>query len=102
MTIYCQGKKIRVAQNGAFILEADLTRFTDVKFNPDDKNYASNFGEPVLICNLTQAEAVQEFTPSEEKAGRYIAIVFRNSYSSAGYVDLWEFEAFGYVAGNVD
>ncbi|MCQ2391666.1 MAG: DUF1080 domain-containing protein [Kiritimatiellae bacterium] len=35
LTIYCRGKNIRVAQNGAFILEADLARFTDVKFNPD-------------------------------------------------------------------
>lgn len=75
---------------------------SDQKFNPDNKNYVADFGEPVLKCNLTQTEAVQEFAPSEEKAGRYIAIVFRNSYSSSGYVDLWEFEAYGFVEANVD
>ena len=35
LTVYCQGKRIRVAQNGAFVLEADLDRFTDAKRNPD-------------------------------------------------------------------
>lgn len=75
---------------------------SDQKFNPDDKNYATNFGEPVLKANLSQLSAVQEFSASEPAKGRYIAIVFRNSYNSAGYVDLWEFEAFGYVEGNVD
>lgn len=74
----------------------------DQKFNPDDKNYATNFGEPVLKANLTQVSAVQEFSAIEPAKGRYIAIVFRNSYNSAGYVDLWEFEAFGYVEGKTE
>jgi hypothetical protein len=46
---------------------------------------------------MTQNEPVQEFVPASPKAGRYIAIVFRNSYNSTGFIDLWEFEAFGYV-----
>jgi len=35
LTIYCQGKRIRVAQNGEFVLETDLANFTDVARNPD-------------------------------------------------------------------
>lgn len=35
MTIYAEGKRLRVAQNGIFILEVNLDDFTDVKKNPD-------------------------------------------------------------------
>jgi len=71
---------------------------SDAKFDVNDSNYLRNFGDPVAQAVLNQNEAVQEVIPAEPKAGRYIAIVFRNSYNSTGYIDLWEFEAFGYVA----
>ncbi len=70
---------------------------SDTKFNVDDANAVSNFGDPVISTVMTQNEPVQEFVPASPKAGRYIAIVFRNSYNSTGFIDLWEFEAFGYV-----
>lgn len=73
---------------------------SDTKFNPDNSNFLKDFGEPVIQTSLNTLEAVQEFVPESPKAGRYIAIVFRNSYNSTGFIDLWEFEAFGYVEPN--
>ena len=70
---------------------------SDTKFNVDDANAVSNFGNPVISASLNQNDPVQDFVPASPKAGRYIAIVFRNSYNSTGFIDLWEFEAFGYV-----
>lgn len=70
---------------------------SDTKFNPDNSNFLKDFGEPVIQTSLNTLEAVQEFVPESPKAGRYIAVVFRNSYNSTGFIDLWEFEAFGYV-----
>ena len=70
---------------------------SDTKFNPDNANFLKDFGEPVLQTSLNTNEAVQEFVPASPKAGRYIAVVFRNSYNSTGFIDHWEFEAFGYV-----
>lgn len=72
------------------------------KFNPDDSDYTKNFGEPVLSVSLNQVDARQEFVPEAKVAGRYIAIVFRNSYSGSGFVDLWEFDAFGYVLADAE
>lgn len=70
---------------------------TDTKPNPDDSSYAVHFGTPVLQATLNQLSAVQGFVPSVVAKGRYIAIVFKNSFNSVGFLDLWEFEAFGYV-----
>ena len=70
---------------------------SDTKFNPDNTNYTRDFGDPVLQATLNTNEAVQEFTPDVMASGRYIAIVFRNSFNSTGFIDLWEFEAFGFV-----
>ncbi len=75
---------------------------SDKKFNPDDSNYAKNYGDPVLSVALNQNDPVQEFVPEERVSGRYVAIVFRNSYNTSGFVDLWEFEAFGYAAALAD
>ena len=71
---------------------------TDKKPNPDDENWQKNYGDAVLLASLNQDDAVQSFKPFEKKSGRYIAIVFRNSHRSTdGFIDLWEFEAYGYV-----
>ena len=75
---------------------------SDTKFNPDDTNFSKNFGEPVVSGSLNQVDAVQELVPETRVAGRYIAVVFRSSYNSNGFIDLWEFEAFGYAAALTD
>lgn len=74
----------------------------DSKFNPDDANYSNNFGTPALSVALNQLSPVQDFFLDTPKKGRYIAIVFRNSFNSSGFIDLWEFEAFGYVASSAN
>lgn len=74
----------------------------DTKFNPDDANYLRTFGDPVYFSALNQQQPVQDFVLDTPKRGRYIAIVFRNSYNSSGFIDLWEFEAFGYVEKNAN
>ena len=74
----------------------------DSKFNPDDANYSHNFGNPALSITLNQLSPVQDFVLDTPKKGRYIAIVFRNSFNSSGFIDLWEFEAFGYVASSAN
>ncbi len=75
---------------------------SNTKFNPDDTNYTKNYGEPVLSVSLNQVDPVQEFVPVDKVAGRYVAIVFRNSYNSSGFIDLWEFDAFGYAAAQAE
>lgn len=74
----------------------------DTKFNPDDTNYLRTFGEPVVTASLNQLQPMQDFVIETPKRGRYIAIVFRNSFNSSGFIDLWEFEAFGYVEKNAN
>ena len=53
MTIYAEGKRIRVAQNGEFILEADLDDFTDAKKNPDGSDAPKWHTKP--YCQLKTA-----------------------------------------------
>ena len=75
----------------------------DTKFNPDAGNgYLTSFGEPVLSASLVQLQAEQMFEASVPKAGRYIAIVFRSSFNTTGFIDLWEFEAYGYCASKIN
>ena len=62
----------------------------------------STFGTPVAQTTLNTTGYEFEKFVDEETAGRYIGIVFKNSFSSVGYIDLWEFEAYGYVASEVD
>lgn len=74
----------------------------DSKFNPDDSNFMKTFGTPVVSTVLNQLSPVQDFFLDTPAKGRYIAIVFRSSYNTSGFVDLWEFEAFGYNASQVN
>lgn len=74
---------------------------SDNKLNPDDSNYEYSFGSPVIATTLSQTDYFQELTPIEPVKGRYIAIAFVSSYNNL-FIDLWEFEAFGYVADEVD
>lgn len=74
---------------------------SESKLNPDDDNYLRNFGESVANVNLVQTEAVQTINAVTPKKGRYIAIVFRTSYNSIGYIDLWELEALGWCESKI-
>ena len=75
----------------------------DTKFNPDDTiNYERTFGEPVASLALNKVDSVHDCVLSEPKRGRYVAIVFLNSHDKSGFIDLWEFEAFGFVEKNAN
>ena len=77
---------------------------SDDPLNPNaGDSYAAVFGTPLISSYLSQLDAVQEAVPSELVSGRYIAIVFKNSYDNTnGFLDLYEFEAYGYAAGKTD
>jgi hypothetical protein len=75
---------------------------SDTKFNPDDTNYSFHFGDPVLKATLPKSKPEYELALPEPVRGRFIAIVFRTSYSSVSWIDLWELEAYGYVAESID
>ncbi len=74
----------------------------DSPFDPNDADPVDNYGTPVFNETLIRSEADVEVTLKPITAGRYLAIVFTNSFSSSGYVDLWELSPYGYVASDVD
>lgn len=65
-------------------------------FNPDEKDFASAFGSPILSSLLYYGD-----NPGNRncamKSGRYLAIVFTNSRNKSGYIDLWELTVWGYI-----
>jgi len=74
----------------------------DSAYDPDIKTYATDYGTAALTAAFTQDEALQSKVLSNECKGRYLAIVFRTSWSSAGYIDLWELVPYGYLASEID
>jgi len=50
LTVYCQDKRIRVAQNGVFVLETDLDNYTDAVRNPDGSTAPKPHTKP--YCQL--------------------------------------------------
>ncbi|MCQ2165101.1 MAG: DUF4998 domain-containing protein [Bacteroidales bacterium] len=74
---------------------------SDSEFNPNDSDYSANYGTPVLEASLKQDDAEQQrtFSPVE---GDHMAIVFKSSYSTNGFIDVFEFEVLGYVKANAD
>lgn len=65
-------------------------------FDPDEKNFASVFGTPICNSLLYWGD-----NPGSRnctmKSGRYLSIVFTNSRSGQGYIDLWELTVWGYI-----
>ncbi len=74
----------------------------DTPFDPDDADPLANFGTPAgyQVFLRPDNDPVMEFRPNVK--GRYIAIVFTNSYSGSGYIDLWELSPYGYVPSDVE
>ena len=71
-------------------------------FDPNDTEYQINFGIPFLSGTLSIADSQHAVVASTGATGRYIAIVFPNSWSSDGYIDLWELEPYGYIPSQAD
>lgn len=74
----------------------------DEPFDANDADYLADFGTPIIDATLVQTSASQSRTLTTPVSGRYIAIVFKNSYSSNGYIDVWEFEILGYIEAEAD
>lgn len=74
---------------------------SDTEFNPNDPNYLDTYGAPVLEASLKQdeAEQVRNFSPVK---GTDMAIVFKSSYSTNGFIDVLECEILGYVESNAN
>lgn len=70
-------------------------------FNPDEKNFASAFGTPICSSLLYWGDnpGTRNCTM---KSGRYLAIVFTNSRSKQGYIDLWELTVWGYIEADAN
>lgn len=71
-------------------------------YDPNADDYATAFGIPFLSGIMSTANPTSEVAASTGAAGRYIAIVFPNSWSSDGYIDLWELEPYGYIPSEAD
>ena len=70
-------------------------------FNPDEKNFASVFGTPICSSQLYWGDNPGSRNCTME-SGRYIAIVFTNSRSKQGYLDLWELTVWGYIEADAN
>ena len=71
-------------------------------YDPNADDYATAFGIPFLSGIMSTANPTSEVAASTGAAGRYIAIVFPNSWSSDGYIDLWELEPYGFIPSEAD
>lgn len=74
----------------------------DTPYDPDDSDPVANFGTPVYKETLIRTEADLNIPFRPVAKGRYIALVFTNSYNGSGYLDLWELTPYGYLASEVD
>lgn len=75
----------------------------DTPFNPDEKDYVNNFGIPLISGSLTIDQANQIASVKSGATGRYISIVFLNSWNATnGYIDLWELIPYGYIPSQAD
>ena len=74
----------------------------DKPFDPDDADYAQNYGTPVFEGTVNRNDNDPEIAISPAKAGRYFAIVFKNSYHNSGYIDLWELVPYGYIPSEAE
>lgn len=68
-------------------------------FNPDESDYVSLWGDCLAEGTLDRLSPAQGGTVLSEQFARYFVIVFLDSYQTYGYIDLWEFEPYGYTFG---
>lgn len=85
------------AQNSRYIKSYRIYAGNE-PFDPDEANYASIWGDFLAEGTLDRLSPLQEGTALSEQFARYFVIVFLDSYQTYGYIDLWEFEPYGYLA----
>ena len=74
----------------------------DSPYDPDDADPLTNYGTPVYKETLPRSEENYTAEMKSTVKGRYVAVVFTNSYNTSGYLDLWELSPYGYKASEVD
>ena len=96
--VFCQN-----ASNSQLRYIRDLKVFvSDEPFDPNDSDPATNYGTPVIETTLVRDYADVECAIKSGAKGRYMAVMFTNSYNSSGYITLWELILYGYVESEVD
>lgn len=74
----------------------------DQPYDPNDAEALTNFGKATLEATFVRSETVISLTPRPAVSGRYMAILFENSYSGSGYIDLWELVPYGYRKADLE
>jgi hypothetical protein len=62
----------------------------------------AHYGNPALSTVGNRNEAVLTATLPESAKGRYLSIVFTNSFNANGWLDLWELVPYGYKDSEAD
>lgn len=74
-------------------------------YDPNDADYQSegHYGIPFLSGILSTSEAQYSVNSTSGATGRYLAIVFRDSWNAQdGFIDLWELVPYGYIPSLAD
>ena len=72
-------------------------------YDPDAKNGAGDYEGFILKRTFSTSYASQTVALPRNNTGRYLALVFLNSFNRTTYfIDLWELVPFGYVEGDAD
>ncbi len=71
-------------------------------YDPDEKNFRQTFGIPFISNILSPKSSVQSFNVSKGGVGKYLSIVFTDSWNKEGYIDLWELIPYGYIPSLAD
>ena len=74
----------------------------DEPFDPNDLEAMQHFGTPAITAAGNRSEDRCSVVLSSSVTGRYIAIVFTNSYSTSGWLDLWELVPYGFWGPDAD
>lgn len=73
----------------------------DSPYDPNDMNAVNTFGTPAINTESYWSEQASS-RGCAHTTGSCFALVFTNSRSGNGYIDLWELECWGYIASEAD
>ena len=90
--------------DGSYRFIRDMYLFIgDKPYDPDTQDFNKDFEGMVLKSTFPTSNVIQSIALSRNNSGRYMALVFPNTYNStAFFIDLWELVPFGYIEGDSD
>lgn len=71
-------------------------------YDPDAADYTKTFGIPLISSLFNTSSDQYTARVSQGASGRFVAIVFTNSWNPDGYIDLWELVPYGYIPSQAD